>query len=148
MMINVNHKPRKNCKCMNCKEARKGRCRNPHKCGVGIRKLLNNLKNEWHLLDPEHNKKNPPVNELILEKIKNGKSTLFVKDMQNGPTLGEGFQILTEEEPMRTNSRNTEHGETEHNKDKRIGPAHWVQVYTDGSCINNGHEDAMAGAGV
>ncbi|KAG6876024.1 hypothetical protein C0993_006191 [Termitomyces sp. T159_Od127] len=30
----------------------------------------------------------------------------------------------------------------------RIGPPQWIKAYTDGSCMNNGFEDAKAGAGV
>lgn len=31
---------------------------------------------------------------------------------------------------------------------RKAGPPQWVQVYTDGSCTNNGYENAQAGAGI
>lgn len=68
---------------------RRDGCRNPHKCGVGTRKLLNSIKDEWNPLSIEHNEEHHPINEGILEKIRGGESVLFTKDIRNGTTLSE-----------------------------------------------------------
>lgn len=144
-VLNPGHKPRKNCKCDKCKVMREKGCRNPHRCGENARKLLRKLNREWDPLELEPQDETQ-INEEIAKMIDPQTSTIFKKQMRTGNSLGESIRVFTTENVTTQEDDSAE--QAPQVLVRRIGPADWVQVYTDGSCTNNGYKNAIAGAGI
>lgn len=122
------HKARKNCKCAFCKETRAAGCSNPHRCLNKARDLLSKLPDKFRPSQGEVN------NEYIVQQ-----PNQFNKDIEIH-SLDEGFRIFGNKKstypiPARVTQPQDEHQDT-------------MIVYTDGSCTDNGSQQARAGAGV
>lgn len=144
-ILNTSHKPRRNCKCEKCKETRNKGCKNPHKCRIKARKLLKKLQGEWNPLEEEAPGEEQ-INEGIIGMIDPQTSTPFDKSMRIGNTLGESIRVFTNN--SNTTNDSGRMGQPARRPKKKMGPAQSVQAYTDGSCTNNGYENASAGAGI
>lgn len=134
ILSNNDHKPRKNCKCGSCKQARENGCQNPNACMARAKKLIDQLPTKFKP-DP------PPV--LVPHQL---------VDAVVGPTFGPAF------------NKNTVVGhlnrcfhvfgtcqktlDTPLPNNPSIVHPFPTKIYTDGSCKNNGDADAKAGAGV
>lgn len=140
------HKPRKDCKCDECKEDHLAQgCANPHKCAVMARQLLDRLQLKW---DPrEHVDDNGlQLNKLQVQQnweAKKSKGIIrFDPTMDGTDDLADGFRIFTSgwDQSTRPARRAITNG------NPRIEE---IEVaYTDGSGIHNGTASARAGAGV
>lgn len=108
-MLNPNYKPRKNCKYNKCKEARNKGCRNPHRCGISTRKLLNKLQGEWGLLKLEGMDEGE-INNRIKDQIDSQISTPFDKTTKVKSFLEDSIHVFA------TNSSTT-HNNREANKE-------------------------------
>lgn len=147
--INKLHKPRKNCKCDSCQKMREEGCKNSHKCGESARRLLNSLGGEWNPLTIE-NLSNKQIGEGIRYLLDNEDSILFNKALHVDTSLKETFRVFANEETETMNKSNTSGSpqQVAGSPRPKIGPAQWIRAYMDGSCENNGYENAKAGAGI
>ncbi|KAG6808532.1 hypothetical protein H0H92_003820 [Tricholoma furcatifolium] len=128
------HKARRNCKCQPCKDARDRGCRNPHRCGTSAWSLLNTLPNTWNPLSATPERKMDGINRGVLD---GGRA--FNPSIHTKGSLGKGFRVFSNKQQAALTN-------------PRVVPQ-WslsldaIDVYTDGSCIDNGSTNARAGAG-
>lgn len=119
--INPAHKQRKNCKCIRYKEARQHGCKNPHRCGISARKLLQKLDNKWNPLfseDEGNSNLNKSARLLLGEE-----TSLFNMNVTTTNHLGEGFWVFTEGGDQPEEDQSTKAGTPQLLKDKNeIGP--------------------------
>ena len=142
------HRPIPDCTCRHCRADRNAGCNNPHKCASLARDIVGNL-------DPKYNPYDRPTRDKLplthhrKEKnqravIKNGDGVIFDPSLTAKKSLDECFRIFgNPDAPISDPAyrlQNPRIGE---------GPAEApTQVYTDGSCKNNGKQNAACGAGV
>ncbi|KAJ3715191.1 hypothetical protein C8R42DRAFT_590356, partial [Lentinula raphanica] len=130
------HTNRRNCRCTACTDIREQtNCECPYKCYGKARELLDTLPHKWNPL-----KKQPEdyENERVDDNVEEN-AHHFDHRMTTEGSLSDAFRIFTEGE---------ECNETllqEWNNTDEQGP---VVVYTDGSCMSNGSDEALAGSGV
>lgn len=147
--INEAHRKRKNCKCVSCKEMRDKGCKNPSKCSKRARKLLNSLSSEWNPLSLE-DLNSGQVNEGLRRMTRGKESTLFDKTIYPSTHLTDCIRVFVEK---KNDAPNNDHPGVDTQRqagspEPGEGPPGLTKVYTDGSCLNNGYENASAGAGV
>jgi hypothetical protein len=132
------HRPRKNCDCMTCSSVRMNtRCKNPHKCILMAQRIIQILAPKWN---PNHN---PPLNHLILtprRKARNKQAEGTGEPITFDPSvltehIMDGIRIFTGEPQRALEQQDIEMGQDEL-------PLQLLVVYTDGSYINTGQEDA------
>ena len=136
--LSVNHTAEPNCKCNTCTHMRAGpKCKHPNRCISLTVDLLDKIRPEWNLAKPtgrnEHQQTAAGSDCGI-----NGVQVVKVIEETN---LRNAITIFGEPEDR----------QTPHRIPQVQGPIHHrraTTVYTDGACINNGHEDAQAGSGV
>ncbi|KAF8877121.1 hypothetical protein BD779DRAFT_1413794, partial [Infundibulicybe gibba] len=128
------HHERKNCACTQCKEYRRIGCQNPKECRKAGRKIMEALGDKW----------NPNIDsaeETTQHQNLPQDTTPFNANIAIKNHLKEGFRIFANtselDEKELTHTRTNNQCETNH-----------VTTYTDGSCTNNGYENAKAGSGV
>jgi len=135
-----NHKNRRDCRCENCKSARDiVGCKNPHKCFVRAHKLLACLPDKWNPMKAQpEDYENIENNAGGLNIARNVQ--IFNHRISITGSLSDAFRIFTDGDVC--------------NETPQIS---WnppgidttqIQVFTDGSCTNNGDENAKAGAGI
>ena len=140
---NTTHHPRRNCACQPCHLDRSRSCENPHKCAQTVKVLLERLA-------PLYNPILTPPNDGLththhhLEKnqcaiIHRGDKVLFNPTV-TAHSLSDCFRIFT---PPK--SRNPT---PMHRWQLIAPPPTQLTVYTDGSCLLNGSNDAQCGSGV
>ncbi|KAF6743584.1 hypothetical protein DFP72DRAFT_752816, partial [Ephemerocybe angulata] len=131
---------RKNCKCSNCKTDRAKGCENPTKCRRNAVKKLDNIQPEW---DPRIDTPNTTVDddyELLLEEEGYTRVMVPIPPPEHPLDL---VRIFTSPNtaPPDTTTVATAPNVAEQDRDT-------VEVYTDGSCHDNGTEQAKCGSGV
>ncbi|KAF9522431.1 hypothetical protein CPB83DRAFT_777105, partial [Crepidotus variabilis] len=135
---NPRHNRRSNCACTSCKESRQlTMCKNPHKCLTRAKALLEALPGKWNPLNPQPE---DHENERTRDRHLNQHAYEFDNKLSVTGNLGDAFRIFTSGETSETPPliRWTD--------DNLRGPE--IKVYTDGSCIRNGDNNAEAGAGI
>lgn len=142
----VRHLQRRNCACTYCKNDRERMgCTNPNKCTKAAMRIIQTIKPKWDV------SREAPNDNLTLTTSRKEKN---IEERQNphgkltfNPTvttmmpLAEGFRIFTKPEAFSS--------EPAHRRVRGAEiPEEAITVYTDGSCMNNGDENAAAGSGV
>ena len=139
------HKARKNCPCQKCKDTRaESSCPNPHKCNKMAGKILDTLYPKWnplHRAVPDGLDLTPRRKQRNKEAQENGGPIVFDPCVMQD-SMSHTIRIFTQPGAKshlpalrRPRPNHAENPET-------------VIVYTDGSCIKNGEENAQAGSGV
>ncbi|KAH7905213.1 hypothetical protein BJ138DRAFT_1072945, partial [Hygrophoropsis aurantiaca] len=142
------HHARKNCKCKKCKDDRARGCDNPHKCTVTAQKILDSI-------NPKLNHTNNPTNDNLTlthtRKEKNQRAIetgrgeiIFDPSITSNQSLNECFRIFGRQD----NDSNQPAWRPQHQPRQRIQMNEITKVYTDGSCINNGKQNARSGSGI
>ncbi|TFK88635.1 hypothetical protein K466DRAFT_613128, partial [Polyporus arcularius HHB13444] len=133
------HRPRANCKCVRCKTMREVTgCKNPRLCMARAKDILDTLPGKW---DPRRRQPQDYEDEVMADLNQEGLSEglrPFDRRVTTYGDAGHTFRIFTDAGPVSnacTPMEITENGEA-------------VTAATDGSCINNGERNAIAGAGV
>ena len=140
---NTRHHPRRNCACQPCRSDQSRSCRNPHKCAQTAKALLEGLS-------PLYNPMlNPPNDGLTLthhrlEKnqravIHRGDKVIFNPTV-TAHSLSNCFRIF-----MLPKQKNPT---PMHRRQLIAPPPTQLTVYTDGSCLQNGSNNARSGGGV
>ncbi|KAK0497129.1 hypothetical protein EDD18DRAFT_1072839 [Armillaria luteobubalina] len=93
------HKKRENCGCTTCHADRtQSGCKNPHKCMVTAKIMLDRLTKKW---DPRHPDQDdgldlsPEDHQQNLEAIMNNEVIRFDPNIDRDCTLADGFKIFT-----------------------------------------------------
>ncbi|KAJ3773360.1 hypothetical protein FB446DRAFT_837179, partial [Lentinula raphanica] len=127
------HSRRRNCRCVECVADRARRCNSPFKCYTRANEILRTLPPKWNPATEQ-----PEELRGELDGHQEDGATFDNRITVEG-TLADAFRIFTE--GTTTNALpDIQQGHDE--------VAEESIVYTDGSCINNGNEDARAGAGI
>ncbi|KAH7879295.1 uncharacterized protein C8R40DRAFT_1036448, partial [Lentinula edodes] len=130
------HTNRRNCACTSCRNIRQNTgCTHPNRCYDKAQELLNLLPAKWNPNSRLPEDYEPE--ELDPAGYRDGKT--FDWRITTKGNLANAFRIFTNRE------KNTSLPDTERTQ-INIGPT--IEAYTDGSCIHNGTNDAIAGAGV
>jgi hypothetical protein len=139
------HSNRSNCACHYCKHDRQHyTCTAPYKCSLMARKLLNQLQAKWH---PENE---APVDGLThtpnrrlanMTARANDGTILFNPSVTSNDDLSHNFRIFTDPD-----AKCVDPGYRKHHL--AIEHAEDTTVYTEGTCLENGYDDAQAGGGV
>jgi ribonuclease HI len=131
------HELRNGCRCHTCSTLRTDKkCTHPHDCMTLATALMNKILPKWDPRDGQNATQEPArvvdfdleEGEKIVEKTSEATDTRDAITIFNDPP--------TTQIPLENPS-----GEGE-------APPTTTTVYTDGACINNGHENARAGSGV
>ncbi|KAF5367240.1 hypothetical protein D9615_010668 [Tricholomella constricta] len=129
------HLDTNDCECQICRACKQDtNCAHPHDCAHKAKALLDTLPEKW---DPRRAPQMDIPDREDDETTEDEWTTLSHSLITDGK-LAEVFRIFT------TGEASGKLPKTVNQKD--IGPAHYVA--TDGSCRNNGQENACAGAGV
>jgi len=138
------HHPRRNCACIYCSKDRARGCENPHKCAKNALTILNNLA---PLYNPD---KKPPKDGLSLthrrlEKnqqaiIHCGDEITFNPSVTSRSSLSDCLRIFA--------AARSAHPPPFHRPPQQLIPPSQITVYTDGSCISNGNNNARSGCGI
>lgn len=141
----VRHSNRWDCACPYCRSDRTDRgCDNPNKCYKAAKGILENMSPKWH-----HGYEPPDDNLTLTERRHsrnhrahktNGK-ILFNPSVTTRDRLSDGFRVFTSPEVQDRNPAYRQARGVEVEDEA-------VTVYTDGSCLFNGDDDAKAGSGV
>ncbi|RDB23311.1 Transposon TX1 uncharacterized protein [Hypsizygus marmoreus] len=135
---NPRHENDRDCVCMPCQEDRFSGCENPSECMKHAKKLILRLSDKWRPDATQRANRNRNENE---DREDEGEKTLFNPDFKVD-SLREGFRVFTN--PQKTS--HTPAKRLELDNDDQAPDS--LQVYTDGSCLKNGDEDARAGSGI
>ncbi|KAF5373439.1 hypothetical protein D9615_009490 [Tricholomella constricta] len=134
------HQDHNECPCPGCADIKtRTRCEHPNECAEKANNLLNTLPPKW---DPRRAPDTPPVvqeeNMVPLPQAEEEEWLTFKNNFANDGSLADIFRIFT--------SGTTEGALPVTLSQTDEGPI--LKVATDGSCFNNGSDDAYAGAGV
>ncbi|KAF5375493.1 hypothetical protein D9615_009178 [Tricholomella constricta] len=130
------HQEHNRCACQHCQLYRDiTGCTHPHECALKAKALVDTLPPKW---DPRQIPDEVDRDEVEDAENIEDEWTILPHNIPEQGTLANIFRIFTE-------------GEHEGQLPEILsqtdsGP--YIQAATDGSCINNGQEDAVAGAGV
>ena len=127
----ISHKRKRSCRCRSCRRLRtQTGCKDPNACYELARKLLDTLPPKWNplSLQPEDYQVEPP----------GGDGTEFDRRITDGESLADVFRIFTSGNVCNNLPTRPDH------------PSHATKTIaaTDGSCLNNGYDNAQAGAGI
>ncbi|KAF6756681.1 hypothetical protein DFP72DRAFT_810001, partial [Ephemerocybe angulata] len=130
----TNCRNRITCKCQTCHQDRQTGCENPAQCRKNASLKLDNISPDW---DPRKHEDEPAQNDDDdLEPLDGS----YTKAWSPDPSLKEWpvqlVRIFTVPDPIPANGTRA----SQQRED--------VEVYTDGSCIGNGTEDARCGSGI
>ncbi|KAH6905948.1 ribonuclease H-like domain-containing protein [Coprinopsis sp. MPI-PUGE-AT-0042] len=131
--------PKKRCACEDCTVQRETGCNDPEGCRVTATKIMGKLPAQWKP-SPENQAQRDceyPPNEIY----DNSQGKEFERDKPTQTSLAECFRVFT--------AKNQSFEETHANLPPPDAPPSrtTVVVYTDGSCFDNGSDEAKAGAG-
>ncbi|TFK83414.1 hypothetical protein K466DRAFT_440347, partial [Polyporus arcularius HHB13444] len=139
------HRAKASCQCGQCARDRsRFSCENPHRCAEAAEKLVHKLIPLWK---PDAS---CPTDGLSLTKRRKDRN-IVAKDT-NGRIIFD--PSITEHAPLSNAFRIFDGNDVERSEPSRRGPRRFgltdtdIEVYTDGSCIDNGLPDAKAGSGV
>jgi ribonuclease HI/exonuclease III len=133
----LDHRQGRDCTCNMCTEMKGKGCENPHVCVEKAKELLDTIPPRW----------DPRSTETVEEDENREESDddedgwiNFNPALVTGGQIGNTLRIFTGKEPkMRGSVREL----------IRRRDADWEEIAaTDGSCENNGHDNAKAGAGI
>jgi ribonuclease HI len=135
------HKPRSNCPCRSCKETRRTTgCKNPHKCQMMARKLLNTINQKWNPLAEHH----PDGLDLTPRRKRHNREAA----LRNGPiTFNPTISASSMNEAFRVFTQTQQETDEPAVRGEARPPQTQITIYTDGSCIDNGKQNAKAGSG-
>ncbi|KAI0356448.1 hypothetical protein OH77DRAFT_1477486, partial [Trametes cingulata] len=144
-LADTGHKPRASCPCTDCDADRRVRsCDNPHRCALAAKKAIEKLERKWQPDRPGN------IDGLTLTRSRRernqqaqlgGGRVLFDLSITQSAPIAFGFRVFTSDavgmdcaalRPPRPYHR----------------PEETVEVYTDGSCKENGRAQAQAGSGI
>ncbi|TDL17429.1 ribonuclease H-like protein [Rickenella mellea] len=137
------HRTRKNCACENCRNDRSLGCTNPHKCRNAAKKTLDALHPKWdpRILEIDDGLDLTPEKEAENASArKEDGPIIFDPSVRTTGSLKEGFRVFVCREALSNYPA--------YRPRPPVPIEDAVKVYTDGSCTNNGDEDAKAGSGV
>ena len=139
------HLDRTNCACDYCKNDRLNHgCQAPNKCYKMTKCLLEQIQPKWHPNNqPQedgltHTQNRQQTNAVA---IRDNNEILFNPSLTSDDDLSHNFRIFTEP--------NSSCVDPAYRKQQPINlPEEDVTVYTDGSCLENGTDEARSGSGV
>ncbi|KAG6887242.1 hypothetical protein C0992_013194, partial [Termitomyces sp. T32_za158] len=142
-ILDPNHSPSEECECRGCMEldAMTGdKCKDPHVCAKRATALLDTLPPKWDPRTPTPREEEEEGSLQTPEEVGGEPEewTKFEKGMITKGTLTEAFRIFTEGE------RETQIPDL----NEPVEARNTLRLATDGSCVKNGDDDAIAGAGV
>ncbi|KAF5334198.1 hypothetical protein D9611_014502 [Ephemerocybe angulata] len=155
----TNCKNRVNCKCQTCHQDRRLGCENPAQCRKNASLKLDNISPEW---DPRRHD-DDPENEVMddLEPLDDSYNKAWRPDLSKEEWPVQLVRIFTKPDPEPSDdghnplqtAQHTQHPigrRTRNSRRRTAGGARRddIEVYTDGSCIGNGTDDAKCGSGV
>ncbi|KAH9857855.1 hypothetical protein C2E23DRAFT_712245, partial [Lenzites betulinus] len=138
------HRQTKDCGCRECtRDRRELQCKAPFKCIRAARKAIERLNDKWK---PEENREKDGLSLTRRRKdantiaVSTGDDVLFNPSTTEEAPLSSAFRVFC---------KNAQPGETAMRRRPagRQVPRESTTVFTDGSCTNNGCENAKAGAG-
>ncbi|KAJ3768283.1 hypothetical protein FB446DRAFT_627885, partial [Lentinula raphanica] len=134
------HQANNACECEGCRNVREEyQCNHPHGCMNQARKLLDTLPPKW---DPRSELPEDYQEEYTPSRDEQRNKVIpFDRRITTTGTVSEIFRIFTDPNTQPTNT-------LPNLKPYVEGPEQSICVGTDGSCENNGEENARAGAGV
>ncbi|KAJ8587399.1 hypothetical protein M405DRAFT_703302, partial [Rhizopogon salebrosus TDB-379] len=143
----THHHARCNCACDPCKRDRDLGCANPHRCATTAKKILDKLHPKFNTTS------SPRKDDLTLthrRKEKNSQAVanrrgdiIFDPTVTAKTSLSECFRIFTKTSLIQSPAYRLQRPLT--GRPTNDIP---LTVYTDGSCIMNGKEDAKCGSGI
>lgn len=134
------HRPVQNCRCGACQLTREAtNCKNPHRCYGKARDLLDTLHEKW---DPRKPQPEDYETEQAPQEGPNPETVEFDSRITTHGTIADTFRIFTKGSPCNL------HGRAPRTKHMMAADVEEITVYTDGSALNNGSENARAGAGI
>ncbi|KAJ6532977.1 hypothetical protein B0H19DRAFT_965261, partial [Mycena capillaripes] len=135
----IRHRSAWNCRCDACQNTRLNhpQCRDPNACFKRAKLMLDSLLPKWNPLLPQ-----PEDWETDLERVptQDENTETFNPKVTTHGTLADTFRIFTNEEVGGDEAPDTKL-DPEPDEEE-------IVVYTDGSAINNGKDDAKAGSGI
>ena len=137
------HQQHSNYPCNDCKKDRLKGCKDPHKCALKANTLLSGLTPKFNpAASRQHD--NLTLTHHRLEKnananIRGGDKVTFNPTVMTRTSLADCFRVFISQ-PL------PDHPATRPRT--RDNPSPPITVYTDGSCENNGFQDAKSGAGI
>ncbi|THU92022.1 hypothetical protein K435DRAFT_672931, partial [Dendrothele bispora CBS 962.96] len=134
------HRPNNQCNCRDCTEIRvTTNCDHPHLCMVRAQELLDTLPPKW---DPRVEQ--PEDVETDLTSIpKTREEEIFDYHLTTTGDLSDIFRIFTNKSHTPVNETYVRRVQTDSLDNEILAIA-----ATDGSCIDNGQDSALAGAGI
>ncbi|KAJ8502105.1 hypothetical protein ONZ51_g163 [Trametes cubensis] len=142
--MNTEHVNRKECQCRQCMLDRidKG-CDNPARCTEAASRAISRLYPKWR---PEDGRRRDGLSLTSTRKEMNAVAReedgriLFDPSIAQGMPLAKAFRVFTSRDQERKPAR----------RPPRVYQVvgEEIEVYTDGSCVDNGKENARAGSGV
>ncbi|KAJ7637874.1 hypothetical protein DFH06DRAFT_1002080, partial [Mycena polygramma] len=140
------HQARKDCRCTACKDARNDvKCKMPHLCYTKARKMLMSLPAKWNPLLPQpedYEEENTATNAADAALNAGPESVTFNTGITQ-PTLADTFRIFCADEKEVPTSGVPPDTRMEPEPDEDLNV-----VYTDGSAMDNGKDNAKAGSGI
>ena len=140
---NTAHQNDESCLCEDCNRDRRKGCQNPHKCATAAKNLLLGLSQKLNPTAPSQRddltlthrreEKNARAN------LGRGDTILFNPSVTTRTSLEDCFRVFMDHPPSNQPALRLNHP---------MDPQPTLTVYTDGSCVNNGRQDARSGAGV
>ncbi|KAJ3963297.1 hypothetical protein EV361DRAFT_813500, partial [Lentinula raphanica] len=130
------HTNRRNCRCAACSAIRNTTdCPHPNKCMTKAHDIIKLLPPKWNPLSrlPEDYEPVPT------EQSERRTANTFNSRVTTHGDLSDAFRIFTEGEACEDLPDTEQDAQTIHQD---------IEVYTDGSCVHNGTDEASAGAGI
>ena len=145
--IPVSHRRNRKCRCMKCAKIRwdsNYTCKHPNKCIERARELLNSMKDKWNptCSQPPEFFTNPTPEEVGSIPDPTLEETIHtLNPFRVETTLKDCFRVFTDDSqpPPEMTLR------APRTQSFKYRP---VEIYTDGSYINNGETNARAGGGI
>ena len=145
-MRGTTHTPTQACICIECVQDRQKGCKNPHACAVEAETRLNDIAPKYNpLAQEQHDNLSLTPNRKarnVAAHATTKKGIIFDPSITCKKGIEECFRVFTN--PNRISltaaSRQLQQGINLNHIEMR--------VYTDGSCMNNGKEDARCGSGI
>ncbi|KAG2346927.1 hypothetical protein BDR05DRAFT_842179, partial [Suillus weaverae] len=143
---NEPHHKRKNCVCAPCKTDRRNGCKNPNKCATTAALILQKLA-------PKFNPNTTPIKDNLTlthrRKEKNSRAlankrneTIFDPSITTKDTLAECFRIFVNKDRL-TQTPALRLQQPQNHRRPITEP---TEIFTDGSCSDNGKENAKCGS--
>jgi hypothetical protein len=140
------HRPTNYCNCQACNEDHRKDCTHPHDCAKEALARINSTIPKQNPLHTDNGLDNLSLMKRRKERNQRAKeendAITFDPSITTKEDLSECFRVFTD--PQRQ-SRNPAQRQQNEGANERYNE---TQVYTDGSCINNGKANARCGSGV